>query len=133
MSWPAAVLLGRCVLAGLCIAASVPPWGWWPLAFVGIALLDRLHRRTSRGSAGSAARGWWPRRGCFPALFWMWDLTAPGYVVAGALYAAYFGVAAALVPAGPRPAGSRCPARSCWPRSPAGPSRSAACRSATWP
>ena len=43
MSWTRRLILpGRCVLAGLCIAASVPPWGWWPLAFVGIALLDRL-------------------------------------------------------------------------------------------
>ena len=30
----------RCVAAGLCVVASVPPWGWWPLAFVGVALLD---------------------------------------------------------------------------------------------
>src|SRR5690606_37656105 len=27
--------------AGLCLAASLPPWGWWPLAFVGVVLLDR--------------------------------------------------------------------------------------------
>ncbi|MDP6076900.1 MAG: hypothetical protein QF638_01820, partial [Acidimicrobiales bacterium] len=30
------------VAAGLLLAASVPPWGWWPAAFVGIALLDQL-------------------------------------------------------------------------------------------
>ena len=30
------------VLGGLCLAASVPPWGWWPLAFVGVAIWDRL-------------------------------------------------------------------------------------------
>ena len=35
-----AAVLG--LLAGGCIAASVPPWGWWPLAIVGVALLDRL-------------------------------------------------------------------------------------------
>ena len=35
------VLLGA-VLGGLCLAASVPPWGWWPLAFVGVAIWDRL-------------------------------------------------------------------------------------------
>ena len=34
----------------------------------------------------------------YPAMLWMWDLTAPGYVVAAAFYAAYFGVAAALTP-----------------------------------
>ena len=34
----------RAVIAGLCLAASVPPWGWWPLAFLGIAMWDRLLR-----------------------------------------------------------------------------------------
>ncbi len=83
MSWTRRLILpGRCLLAGLCIAASVPPWGWWPLAFVGIALLDRLiadqpwKRRFRRTWLVAAA---W----LFPALFWIWDLTAPGYLVAG--------------------------------------------------
>ena len=31
-------------------------------------------------------------------MLWMWDLTPPGYIVAGALYAAYFGLAAAVTP-----------------------------------
>jgi apolipoprotein N-acyltransferase len=100
MSWTRRLILpGRCVLAGLCIAASVPPWGWWPLAFVGIALLDRLiadqpwKRRLRRTWLVAAA---W----LFPALFWIWDLTPPGYVVAAALYAAYFAVAAAVCPPG---------------------------------
>ncbi len=35
-----------------------------------------------------------------PGLFWMWDFTPPGYVFACALFAAYFGVAAALCPPG---------------------------------
>ena len=76
MSWTRrSILPGRCVLAGLCIVASVPPWGWWPLAFVGIALLDRLiadqpwKRRLRRTWLVGAA---W----LFPALFWIWDLTA---------------------------------------------------------
>ena len=30
------------ILAGLLIAFSLPPWGWWPLAFAGLALFDRL-------------------------------------------------------------------------------------------
>ena len=33
-------------------------------------------------------------------MFWMWDLTKPGYVIAGVLYASYFAVAAALCPPG---------------------------------
>ncbi len=85
------------VVAGVCIAASVPPWGWWPLAFVGIAIVDHLidtpswRRRFARMWLTAAA---W----LYPAMLWMWDLTAPGYVVAGAFYAAYFGIAAALTP-----------------------------------
>jgi apolipoprotein N-acyltransferase len=100
MSWTRRLILpGRCLLAGLCIAASVPPWGWWPLAFVGIALLDRLiadqpwKRRLRRTWLVAAA---W----LYPAMFWMWDLTPPGYLLAGAFYAAYFAVAAALCPPG---------------------------------
>ncbi len=93
------LVVGRGVLAGVCLAASVPPWGWWPLAFVGIALLDRL---IAGQSWGRRFRRTWLVAACwlFPAMLWMWDLTKPGYVVAGALYATYFGVAAALCPPG---------------------------------
>lgn len=93
-------VLVRCVAAGICLAGSVPPWGWWPLAFVGILILDRLlmdqpwRRRFRRTWLVAAA---W----LYPAMLWMWDLTAPGYVAAGAFYAAYFGIAAALTPGGP--------------------------------
>lgn len=85
------------VVAGLCIAASVPPWGWWPLAFVGIAIVDHLidtpswRQRFARMWLVAAA---W----LYPAMLWMWDLTAPGYVAAAAFYSAYFGIAAALTP-----------------------------------
>ncbi len=91
----------RAVVAGLCLAGSVPPWGWWPLAFIGIALLDGL--LAHRSTRSRAARAWvvsaaW----LYPATLWMWDLTAPGYLVAGSLFAAYFAAAAALTPAGPQ-------------------------------
>ena len=87
----------RALLAGACLAASVPPWGWWPLAFVGIALLDRLI--ADRPGPSRFRRTWlvsvaW----LYPAMLWMFDLTAPGYIVASALYAAYFGIACALTP-----------------------------------
>jgi apolipoprotein N-acyltransferase len=91
---------GRAVLAGLCLAASVPPWGWWPLAFVGIALLDRLI--ADRPASSRFARAWLVAAAwLYPAMLWMWDLTAPGYLVAGAFFAAYIGAAAALTPPGP--------------------------------
>ncbi len=93
------LVLGRCVLAGLCIAASIPPWGWWPLAFVGIALADRLI--AGHGWARRFRRMWMVAAAWLvPGMIWMWDFTAPGYLVAVAIFAAFFGVAAALCPPG---------------------------------
>jgi len=89
----------RCVVAGLCLCAALPPWGWWPLAFVGIALLDLL---VADQPAGARFRRTWLT--CLawlaPGMLWMWDLTPPGYVVAAIFYAAYFGVAVAATPPG---------------------------------
>ena len=28
--------------AGALVAFSLPPWGWWPLAFIGVAVFARL-------------------------------------------------------------------------------------------
>jgi apolipoprotein N-acyltransferase len=86
------------VLAGLCLTASLPPWGWWPLAFVGVALTDALLAgrpwRSRFRRMWLVAAAW-----LFPATIWMLDLTPPGYVVAQAIAAAMFGAGAALVPA----------------------------------
>ena len=85
--------------AGALVAASLPPWGWWPLAFVGIAILDRL-------VADRPARSRFFRTWLFgvawlaPGMGWMWFLTAPGYVVAVAAYSGYLGLAAAIAPGG---------------------------------
>lgn len=85
------------VLAGLCIAASVPPWGWWPLAFVGVALWDRLLAGAS--PRARFARSWLLGVAWFaPSMLWMVDLTAPGYPVAVVFFAAYLGVAGVAVP-----------------------------------
>ena len=91
----------RAALAGLCIAGSVPPWGWWPLSFVGFAILDRLLVDTTwqqRFRRTWLVCAFW----LFPARLWMLDLTPPGYVVAAVLYAAYYAVAAAVSPADDR-------------------------------
>lgn len=84
--------LARSLLAGLLVAAAMPPWGWWPLAFVGLAMFSSAER-----AAHSSRRrfltglifgcGWF-----FPAMSWMWFLTAPGYVVAVLIFAALHGV-----------------------------------------
>jgi apolipoprotein N-acyltransferase len=55
--------------AGLLLALSLPPFGWWPLAFLGAALwFFRLEGRTARTRAWS---GWLVGLGCYvPGLFW---------------------------------------------------------------
>ena len=84
--------------SGVLVAAALPPWGWWPLAFVGIAALDRLIAEADRASR--FRRGLLVGVGLYvPSLAWMIDMTAPGYVVAAIFYAALLGLAAAAVPA----------------------------------
>ncbi|CAM8642938.1 Lnt Apolipoprotein N-acyltransferase [Acidimicrobiia bacterium] len=85
------------LVAGLCIAASVPPWGWWPLAFVGVALWDRLLAGAS--PRARFARSWLMGLAWFaPSMLWMANLTAVGFPIAIILYAGYLGVAGLLVP-----------------------------------
>jgi apolipoprotein N-acyltransferase len=95
----------RALAAGLLVAASLPPWGWWPLALVGIALFETALGGAPTGDAPSRRtlfwRGWLFGVGWLaPGMAWMWFLTAPGYVVATALFAAFHGAAAALAPTG---------------------------------
>ena len=78
--------------AGLLVAASMPPWGWWPLAIIGIAWYGRIaEQRRETNSFSTAfifALGWF-----FPPLAWMWFLTVPGYFVVVALFATLHGCA----------------------------------------
>ncbi len=67
------------LVAGLLICAALPPWGWWPLAPVGVALW--LHLLDGRGRLDRAAISWAVGIGWFvPSTLWMWGLTPPGYV-----------------------------------------------------
>ena len=36
------------VVAGLLVAFSLPPWGWWPLAYVGVALFATCKPNSKR-------------------------------------------------------------------------------------
>lgn len=93
---PAAALA---VLGGLCLAAATPPWGFWPLAFAGIALLD--HVTAGVPAASRFRRAWLVWAGLlFPSLLWMQDLTLPGYVIACVIYAAFLAAGTALAPPG---------------------------------
>lgn len=87
----------RSVVAGLLLAASIPPWGWWPLAIVGVAMWDRLlaHATPRRRFVRSTimAVTWFA-----VTMLWMVDLTAPGYPIAVIVFGCYVGVAGVAVP-----------------------------------
>lgn len=86
--------------AGFLVALSLPPWGFWPLAFAGVALFE-----VSLGATPTvrqrAIRGWlFAAAWLFPGMGWMWFLTAPGYLVAGSLFAGLHALAAVAAPTG---------------------------------
>ncbi len=86
------------VATGVMMAAALPPWGWWPLAFVALAAFDRLLADEDTGSR--FRRGMLVGLGLYvPSLFWLVDMTIPGYAIAVVAYAALWGVAAMIVPA----------------------------------
>lgn len=88
------------VLGGLCLAAATPPWGFWPLAFVGVALLDHVLDGTH--GIVRLGRAWIVWFALFlPSLFWMKDLTAPGYVIAAFSYAGFLATGTVMAPKGP--------------------------------
>ncbi|HEV2759879.1 MAG TPA: apolipoprotein N-acyltransferase [Acidimicrobiales bacterium] len=88
-------------MAGLLLAASLPPWpvstGAWPLGLLGAAaLFVALEGRTAgqRLAVGiTAGFGLY-----LPALAWMRDFSLPGYLVATLLQAAILAVGLVLVP-----------------------------------
>jgi len=79
--------------AGALVALSLPPWGFWPLAILGIALFAGLSRGATAGKqsllAFCFAVAWFA-----PGMGWMWHLSAPGYVIAVPLFASLHALAA---------------------------------------
>ncbi len=88
------------VAAGVGLALSVPPWGFWVLAFPAAGLLWwRLGGVRPRTRLWA---GWLAGLGCFgPGLFWARAFTLPGALVLIAAEALFFGVGCLLVPPGP--------------------------------
>lgn len=83
------------VAAGLLIAAALPPWGWWPLAIVGVglwgwALTDRPWK--SRLGVGVLVG----LSHFLVALAWVPEFTAPGYPVLVLLETGFWTLASVL-------------------------------------
>ncbi|HEV3264728.1 MAG TPA: apolipoprotein N-acyltransferase [Acidimicrobiales bacterium] len=88
------------VLAGVGLALSLPPWGFWILAFPSAGLLwwrlGGLRPRTRLWA------GWLSGLGCFiPGLAWARAFTWPGAIVLIAVEALFPAVACLVVPARP--------------------------------
>ena len=78
----------------------MPPWGFWPLAFVGVMVFEiALGSNPSRGDrfviGMSFGLSW-----MFMGMGWMWFLTVPGYIAAGVIFATFHAVAAVAAPTG---------------------------------
>ena len=86
--------------AGALVALSMPPWGFWPLAIVGVMLLEislgaepTRRERMTRGALFGA--GW-----MYLGMGWMIQLTPPGYIAAGLIFTTFHAAAAFVAPGG---------------------------------
>ena len=94
----AAVRLAVCVVAGVLTALSVPPWGWWPLAFVGLALLATATHGVNRWRARAVAGAAFGLGMFVPGLWWMNDFHAVGGPLVMLLETAFLAAAVAATP-----------------------------------
>ena len=85
------------VAAGVLLALSLPPWGWWPLGPIGAALLYwRLGGLALRTRLWS---GWLAGLGCYGiGLFWARTFNWYGALVLILVEALFFAAAGALTP-----------------------------------
>ncbi len=91
----------QATLGGFLVAAALPPWGFWPLAFLGVAFYEGAAQHATTGGQ-RLARGWlFGAAWLFPGMVWMWFLTAPGYLLAASMFAGFHAVAAWVAPRGP--------------------------------
>ncbi len=88
------------IASGVGLALSLPPWGWWVLAFPAAGLLwwrlGGLRPRTRLWA------GWLAGLGLYvPGLMWARSFTLPGALTLMAVEAVFMAAACLLVPAGP--------------------------------
>jgi len=84
-------LVARAFAAGVLLTLAPPPFGWWPLAIAGAAVLvlavDGQPVRTRAVLAAATGIGF-----LAPGLWWMHEFTLPGYVLAVLFESALLGV-----------------------------------------
>ncbi len=90
-------IAGPSVAAGVLLALSLPPWGWWPLGLAGAAILYwRLAGQSLRTRVWS---GWLAGLGCYAiGLAWARTFNWYGAVVLVLVEALFFAAAAAATP-----------------------------------
>jgi len=89
--------LSRGIGPGLLIAAGLPPWGWWPLSLIGLAL---WYRRIADQAAPVRFRtslliglGW-----SAPSTVWMADFSLPGWPAVVLIFSCGAGLVGLLTP-----------------------------------
>jgi apolipoprotein N-acyltransferase len=93
--------LGAGALGGVLVALSLPPFGWWPLAWIGmavvaIALVDRPWRGRLAVGAGFGLADY------VIGLLWVQEFSVPGYIAVVIVSALYAVAVAVMVPGGRR-------------------------------
>ena len=89
------------VVAGILVALSVPPFGWWPLGWVGLAVLAAV--LPGRPWRSRLALGAGFGLGDYViGLLWVQEFSVPGYIGVVVISAAYATAALLLVPTGRR-------------------------------
>ena len=85
-------------VAGVVTTLALPPWGWWFLAPLGLAVLYLLTGEVRRWQA-RYLRAWvFAAAGYVLGLVWMAEVTLPGYLVSVPILAALVAAPLSLVP-----------------------------------
>jgi len=90
-AWP------RSIAAGLLFAAAIPPWGWWPLGLIGVALwyrtIEGMDRRARFRQSLLTGLAW-----SIPTTLWMFDLTPAGWPISVVIFSVFLALAGAMTP-----------------------------------
>ncbi len=86
--------------SGVLVALSMPPWGFWPLAIVGVLMFEVTLGESPSGRERLRlgllfGAGW-----MYLGMGWMVQLTLPGYLVAGLVFSGFHMAAAFVAPTG---------------------------------